>query len=98
MDYQPYFTVYLFEMQLRLAPIVTHPCWMVSYKIYKWRLAMALPIAATPVLKGREASDFLRRIESDLQKPLNYTPTPKLGKAKELVKEYVAKGSKRDHR
>ncbi len=55
---------------------------------------MALPIAATPDLKGREASDFLRRIEKDLQKPLTYTPTPKLGQAKELIKKYVAKGTK----
>ena len=59
---------------------------------------MALPIAATPVLKGREASDFLRRIENDLQKPLGYTPTPNLGKAKELIKKHVAKGTKRDCR
>lgn len=56
--------------------------------------AMALPIAATPTLKGKEASDFLHKIESDLQKPLKYTPTPKLGQAKELVKKYVAKGKK----
>ena len=55
---------------------------------------MALPIAATPVLKGREAADFLRRIEHDLQKPLTYTPTPKLGQAKDLVKKYVAKRKK----
>jgi len=55
---------------------------------------MALPIAATPVLKGRDASDFLHKIESDLKKPLKYTPTPKLGQAKELVKKYVAKGKK----
>lgn len=55
---------------------------------------MALPIAATPVLKGRDASNFLHRIESDLKKPLKYTPTPKLGQAKELVKKYVAKGKK----
>jgi hypothetical protein len=55
---------------------------------------MALPIAATPVLEGKDASDFLRRIESDLKKPLKYTPTPKLGKARELVKKYVAKGKK----
>jgi len=55
---------------------------------------MALPIAATPALKGRDASAFLRRIESDLKKPLTYIPTPKLGQAKELVKKYVAKGKK----
>ncbi len=55
---------------------------------------MALPIAATPVLEGREASDFLHRIEKDLQKPSNYTPTPKLGKVKEVIKLYVAKRTK----
>jgi len=51
---------------------------------------MSLPIAATPVLKGKEAVNFLRKIENDLQKPLKYTPTPKLGQAKKLVKEYHA--------
>lgn len=55
---------------------------------------MALPIAATPTLKGRDASVFLRRIESDLKKPLTYIPTPKLGQAKELIKKYAAKGKK----
>ena len=47
---------------------------------------MALPIAATPVLKGKDAIDFLHRIESDLKKPSKYTPTPKLGQAKKLIK------------
>ncbi len=55
---------------------------------------MALPVAATPILKGKDASDFLHRIERDLQKPLKYTPTPKLKHAKELVKKYAAKGKK----
>ncbi|NOX25697.1 MAG: hypothetical protein GXP59_06220 [Deltaproteobacteria bacterium] len=68
--------------------------WSFSSILTNWRLAMALPIAATPVLKGREASDFLRQIEKDLQKPLTYTPTPKLGQAKKLIKKYAAKRTK----
>ena len=55
---------------------------------------MALPVAATPILKGKEASNFLRKIESDLKKPLKFIPTPKLDQAKKLVKQYVAKRKK----
>lgn len=55
---------------------------------------MALPIAATPVLKGRDAYNFLCNIEKNLQKPLSYTPTPKLEQAKELIRKYATRGKK----
>jgi hypothetical protein len=55
---------------------------------------MALPIAATPILRGKEANDFLQRIEKDMQKPLHYTPTPKLGQAKDLIKHHATRGKK----
>ena len=55
---------------------------------------MALPVAATPILKGKDASNFLHKIENDLKKPLKYTSTPKLDQAKKLVRKYVAKRKK----
>lgn len=42
---------------------------------------MSLPIGATPILKGKEADEFLKRLEADLKKPVGLTPTPKLGEA-----------------
>ena len=56
---------------------------------------MALPIAATPTLKGKDASDFWLKIENDLKKPLTYTPTPKLDLAKKKIKQYAAKNTER---
>jgi hypothetical protein len=55
---------------------------------------MALPISATPILVGYEAVRFLGKIQSDLKKPVNYKPTPNLGKARELIKAYAAKQQK----
>lgn len=55
---------------------------------------MALPIAATPILEGKEAANFLNKIKADLKKPVTYKPTPKLGQVKELIKTYAAKGKK----
>lgn len=52
---------------------------------------MALPIAATPILEGTEATRFLGQIQRDLKKPVDYRPTPKLGKARRLIKIYAAK-------
>ena len=52
---------------------------------------MALPIAATPILEGKEAIRFLGQIQSDLKKPVDYKPTPKLGKARKLIQLYAAK-------
>lgn len=52
---------------------------------------MALPIAATPILEGKDATRFLGQIQSDLKKPANYKPTPRLGKARQLIKAYAAK-------
>ena len=49
---------------------------------------MARPIAATPILRGKEAAKFLTVLHDDLQKPVGLTPTPKLSKAHKLIKEY----------
>lgn len=57
---------------------------------------MALPITPTPVLKGKEASDFLHKIENDLKKPSTYIPTPNLWRVKELVKKIYCKRNQPD--
>jgi hypothetical protein len=52
---------------------------------------MALPIAATPVLKGEAAKKFFAKIDSDLQTPSRLVATPNLNKARDLIKEYADK-------
>ena len=59
---------------------------------------MALPIGATPVLKGKEALDFLVTIHKDAQEPTCLTPTPKLGDATKLIKMHVKRQQKRIRR
>ena len=49
---------------------------------------MAQPIGATPVLKGRDAKRFLTKIHADVKVPVGRTPTPKLEKAIELIREH----------
>ena len=55
---------------------------------------MALPIAATPVLTGREAAKFIATLHRDAQKPVGLTPTPKLDEARELIKKHAERGQK----
>lgn len=43
---------------------------------------MAMPIAPTPVLSGKDARDFLAKVEKDQDKPLHPKPTPKLDEAR----------------
>jgi len=52
---------------------------------------MALPIAATPVLEGQDAKQFLETIARDLQTPVTLAATPKLEKAAQRIREYAAK-------
>lgn len=49
---------------------------------------MAQPIGSTPVLKGRDATKFISKIRADAQKPVDLTPTPNLGRARELIREH----------
>lgn len=58
---------------------------------------MALPIAATPTLKGKEATEFLVAMHKEAQKPASLTPTPKLEQAHELIKRYAEHQQKRPH-
>jgi hypothetical protein len=55
---------------------------------------MALPIAPTPILRGKDARDFEKKIKSDLQKPTALVPTPKLDAARALIQQY-ANGAKK---
>lgn len=51
---------------------------------------MALPVAETPVLRGRAAREFDKKLREDLKKPSRLTETPKLEAARNAVKAYVA--------
>ncbi|WP_321419329.1 hypothetical protein [uncultured Desulfobacter sp.] len=55
---------------------------------------MAIPIAPTPVLKGKEVVDFQKRLDADLKRPAKFIETPKLGKGKELLKQYASRYKK----
>ena len=48
---------------------------------------MAQPIGSTPVLTGKEATRFLAKICTEEKKSIGPTPTPKLAKVQELIRE-----------
>jgi hypothetical protein len=50
---------------------------------------MALPITPTPVLRGKDAREFDRRIKEGLNKPTNLIATPNLEGARKLAIEYA---------
>ena len=49
---------------------------------------MAQPIGPTPVLTGKEATRFLTKIRTEEGNPVGPTPTPKLAKVQELIREH----------
>jgi len=51
---------------------------------------MALPIATTPVLRGRAGRKFEKKLQQDLKRPSKLTATPKLEDARNAVKAYAA--------
>lgn len=51
---------------------------------------MATPIAPTPILNGKEAVEFHKRLELDLNRPANLKETPKLEKGRESIKRYAS--------
>lgn len=61
------------------------------------RKKLAKPIAATPVLKGSEANEFLTRIHEESNKPSGPTPTPNLHQAQEMIKKHAESRKKLDH-
>jgi len=50
---------------------------------------MALPVAPTPVLSGKEAAKFIATIHEEAAKPASLTPTPKLVQARELIRKHA---------
>lgn len=59
---------------------------------------MAQPIGATPVLRGREAAKFLTMVLKDEENPVGLVPTPKLEKARQLVKKHSNKHAQKQVR
>jgi len=55
---------------------------------------MALPISPTPVLRGKDAREFEKKICEGLKRPSYLTATPKLDEARKLAREYANKGKK----
>jgi len=50
---------------------------------------MALPITPTPKLNTKESERFLKRVESDLKKPVELAPTPRLEEAEKIIEQYA---------
>ena len=55
---------------------------------------MARPIQPTPILKGKVARNFERKIEQDLLVPAHLKPTPKIEQARKSVKAYALQRQK----
>lgn len=51
------------------------------------RYDMALPIAATPVLEGKCAESFFKKIKDDLRNPVHLAPTPNAERAKSKIEQ-----------
>lgn len=49
---------------------------------------MSIPIGATPVLKGKDATRFLAQMRANENKKVGLVPTPRLYKAVKLLKKY----------
>jgi hypothetical protein len=52
---------------------------------------MAKPIAATPVLTGREANEFIIRMHKEASNKVGLSPTLKLENANKLIEQYSSK-------
>ncbi len=48
---------------------------------------MALPIAPTPVLKGKEADRFLREVRKNASKPVKLSPEPNFSTIRKIAFE-----------
>lgn len=46
---------------------------------------MALPIKPTPILRGREATQFQKKVKEKLGKPVKRAPRPNMEKAKRIA-------------
>jgi hypothetical protein len=57
---------------------------------------MAIPIGATPILKGKEADRFIQQVNESEKHPIRFVATPKLAKARQMVREYSEREKKRN--
>lgn len=48
---------------------------------------MAMPVAPTPVLKGKEAEKFARRVEAKKNTPLYAKPTPNIEEVRRVASD-----------
>lgn len=48
---------------------------------------MALPIAPTPVLKGKEAKRFLKEVSENVNKPVKLSPEPNFKEIRKIALE-----------
>jgi hypothetical protein len=55
---------------------------------------MATPITPTPVLEGKEAADFLRRLLQDQAVKIPLKKSPKLEEARKRIREDAARNAK----
>jgi hypothetical protein len=55
---------------------------------------MALPIGCTPALKGKEATDFLKKIKSEETDLRSLVPTPKLESVRKTILANAKNGEK----
>ncbi len=53
---------------------------------------MAAPIGATPILEGKEATEWWEKVEKEQDQKLSLVPTPKL---EDLRREIVASANKK---
>jgi len=52
---------------------------------------MALPIGVTPVLGGKEATEFLSQVQREVGNKVGPIPTPRLEMALRLIRQYGSK-------
>jgi hypothetical protein len=57
---------------------------------------MALPIGETPILKGKQAQQFLLMVEKDAKIPSHPIATPKLARAITLIEKNAKPQQKRN--
>jgi hypothetical protein len=55
---------------------------------------MALPIQPTPILRGRDARKFNKKLKRGLENPTKLIDTPRLAQARKLAREHAAKKQK----
>lgn len=50
---------------------------------------MAKPIKSTPILRGKDAREFERKIAEELKHPVGLVPTPKLEGILDFISKHI---------